>query len=390
MRMKHLLILFILSFYFGITAKADNIPFIENGKTWHLRFYSPKAWMTHTFYEGPSDEYDLHFGKNESWLTQGEAEGDTVIAGYAYKKLYRGYGKDLSVAALLREEGGKVYQWDMDAEMERVLYDFTLNQGDVFYMPYQENGKEESYTCTVTKVDEYESAGHRLKRIHFDAQVPDGNGEDSNGGMSSNVWIEGLGVPNGNPLKSVIDPAQVGGRSCYCPYIYTPTVFYPFSFARQGFRGQELILYEEMPEVNSDGTSQKEQLQYELLTGNEEETDTLHISGYMWANADCNHYIYCYDDSKKVCWERVEIGQAKGSPKAYWVDVKFPMFYNEYYQYVVEDNEGEHPIGDVVNSISDIAEEGMFPTGIYDLIGRSVSTPTKGVFIQNGKKVMVK
>ena len=63
---------------------------------------------------------------------------------------------------------------------------------------------------------------------------------------------------------------------------------------------------------------------------------------------------------------------------------------NEYYQYVVEDNEGEHPMGDVVNSISDIAEEGMFPTGIYDLIGRSVSTPAKGVFIQNGKKVMVK
>ena len=384
--MKHLLLLFILSFGLGFTAKADNIPFIENGKTWHLRFYSLKAGMTHAFHEGPSDEYDLHFGKNESWQTQEGAEEDTVIAGCAYKKLYRGYGEDLSVAALLREEEGKVYQWDMNAEKERVLYDFTLNQGDVFLLPCQ--GK--SFTCTVTKVDEYEVAGRRLKRIHFDAQVSNEDEEGNNEGVSKNVWVEGLGALNEDPLNNVIDPTSVGGWSSYCPYIFTSTDFYPFSFAQQGFRGQELILYEEMPEINSDGTSQKDQLQYELLTGNEEETDTLHISGYMWANADCNHYIYCYDDSKKVCWERVEIGQAKGTPKAYRVDVKFPMFYNEYYQYVVEDNEGEHPIGGVVNSISDIAEERMFPTGIYDLTGRPFAVPAKGIYIQNGKKVLTR
>lgn len=387
--MKHLLILFILSFGFRITAKADNIPFVENGKTWHLRFYSLKAGMTHAFHEGPSDEYDLHFGKNESWQTQEGAEEDTVIAGCAYKKLYRGYGENLSVAALLREEEGKVYLWDMNAEKERVLYDFTLNQGDVFYMPYQENGKEESYTCTVTKVDEYESAGHRLKRIHFDAQVPDGNGEDSNGGMSSNVWIEGLGVPNGNPLKNVINPTVTGEWACYCPYIYTSATFFPFSFARQGIRGQELVLHEELAKPLSDENGKKDLLKYELLAGNGEDSDTLHISGYLWANADCSHYIYCYDNSQKVCWERVEIGQAKGSPKAYWVDIKFPMFYEEYYQYVVEDNEGKHPIGEAINSIHNIEEETSF-VGIYDLTGRPVSAPSKGIYILNGKKVLVK
>jgi|GEM_PF-6663114 len=384
--MKYLLLLFILSFSFGSMAKAEKLPFIENGKTWYLRFYSDKAFMTQTYHEGPTDEYALHFGKNEVWKMDGKVDEDTLIAGQAYKKLYRGYGVEMSVAALLREEGERVYQWNVKAEKEELLYDFALNQGDVFLLPCQ--GK--SFTCTVTKVDEYEVAGRRLKRIHFDAQVSNEDEEGNNEGVSKNVWVEGLGALNEDPLNNVIDPALVGGWSCYCPYIYTPTVFYPFSFAKQGFRGQELILYEEMPEINSDGTSQKDQLQYELLTGNEEETDTLHISGYMWANADCNHYIYCYDDSKKVCWERVEIGQAKGTPKAYRVDVKFPMFYNEYYQYVVEDNEGEHPIGGVVNSISDIAEERMFPTGIYDLTGRPVAVPAKGIYIQNGKKVLTR
>ena len=375
-----------MSFSFGSMAKAEKLPFIENGKTWYLRFYSDKAFMTQTYHEGPTDEYALHFGKNEVWKMDGKVDEDTLIAGQAYKKLYRGYGVEMSVAALLREEGERVYQWNVKAEKEELLYDFALNQGDVFLLPCQ--GK--SFTCTVTKVDEYEVAGRRLKRIHFDAQVSNEDEEGNNEGVSKNVWVEGLGALNEDPLNNVIDPALVGGWSCYCPYIYTPTVFYPFSFAKQGFRGQELILYEEMPEINSDGTSQKDQLQYELLTGNEEETDTLHISGYMWANADCNHYIYCYDDSKKVCWERVEIGQAKGTPKAYRVDVKFPMFYNEYYQYVVEDNEGEHPIGGVVNSISDIAEERMFPTGIYDLTGRPVAVPAKGIYIQNGKKVLTR
>lgn len=384
--MKHLLLLFILSFSFGTMAKAEKLPFIENGKTWYLRFYSDKAFMTQTYHEGPTDEYALHFGKNEVWKMDGKVDEDTLIAGQAYKKLYRGYGVEMSVAALLREEGERVYQWNVKAEKEELLYDFALNQGDVFLLPCQ--GK--SFTCTVTKVDEYEVAGRRLKRIHFDAQVSNEDEEGNNEGVSKNVWVEGLGALNEDPLNNVIDPTSVGGWSSYCPYIFTSTDFYPFSFAQQGFRGQELILYEEMPEINSDGTSQKDQLQYELLTGNEEETDTLHISGYMWANADCNHYIYCYDDSKKVCWERVEIGQAKGTPKAYWVDVKFPMFYNEYYQYVVEDNEGEHPIGGVVNSISDIAEERMFPTGIYDLTGRPFAVPAKGIYIQNGKKVLTR
>ena len=367
-------------------AKAEKLPFIENGKTWYLRFYSDKAFMTQTYHEGPTDEYALHFGKNEVWKMDGKVDEDTLIAGQAYKKLYRGYGVEMSVAALLREEGERVYQWNVKAEKEELLYDFALNQGDVFLLPCQ--GK--SFTCTVTKVDEYEVAGRRLKRIHFDAQVSNEDEEGNNEGVSKNVWVEGLGALNEDPLNNVVDPTSVGGWSSYCPYIFTSTDFYPFSFAQQGFRGQELILYEEMPEINSDGTSQKEQLQYELLTGNEEETDTLHISGYMWANVDCNHYIYCYDDSKKVCWERVEIGQAKGTPKAYRVDVKFPMFYNEYYQYVVEDNEGEHPIGGVVNSISDIAEERMFPTGIYDLTGRPFAVPAKGIYIQNGKKVLTR
>lgn len=384
--MKYLLLLFILSFSFGTMAKAEKLPFIENGKTWYLRFYSDKAFMTQTYHEGPTDEYALHFGKNEVWKMDGKVDEDTLIAGQAYKKLYRGYGVEMSVAALLREEGERVYQWNVKAEKEELLYDFALNQGDVFLLPCQ--GK--SFTCTVTKVDEYEVAGRRLKRIHFDAQVSNEDEEGNNEGVSKNVWVEGLGALNEDPLNNVIDPTSVGGWSSYCPYIFTSTDFYPFSFAQQGFRGQELILYEEMPEINSDGTSQKNQLQYELLTGNEEETDTLYISGYMWANADCNHYIYCYDDSKKVCWERVEIGQAKGTPKAYRVDVKFPMFYNEYYQYVVEDNEGEHPIGGVVNSISDIAEERMFPTGIYDLTGRPFAVPAKGIYIQNGKKVLTR
>lgn len=384
--MKYLLLLFILSFSFGTMAKAEKLPFIENGKTWYLRFYSDKAFMTQTYHEGPTDEYALHFGKNEVWKMDGKVDEDTLIAGQAYKKLYRGYGVEMSVAALLREEGERVYQWNVKAEKEELLYDFALNQGDVFLLPCQ--GK--SFTCTVTKVDEYEVAGRRLKRIHFDAKVSNEDEEGNNEGVSKNVWVEGLGALNEDPLNNVIDPTSVGGWSSYCPYIFTSTDFYPFSFAQQGFRGQELILYEEMPEINSDGTSQKDQLQYELLTGNEEETDTLHISGYMWANADCNHYIYCYDDSKKVCWERVEIGQAKGTPKAYRVDVKFPMFYNEYYQYVVEDNEGEHPIGGVVNSISDIAEERMFPTGIYDLTGRPFAVPAKGIYIQNGKKVLTR
>ena len=389
--MKHLLLFFILSFSFGTMAKAEKLPFIENGKTWYLRFYSPKAFMMQTYHEGPTDEYALHFGKNEVWKMDGKVDEDTLIAGQAYKKLYRGYGVEMSVAALLREEGERVYQWNVKAEKEELLYDFALNQGDVFLLPCEGN----SFTCTVTEVDEYEVAGRRLKRIHFDAQVSNEDEEGNNGDVSKNVWVEGLGAFNKNPLNNVIDPTSVGGGSSYCPYIFTSTDFYPFSFAQQGFRGQELVLYEEVTETGSNGANQKNLLQYELLKRNEDKTDTLHVFGYLWSNADCYHYIYCYDALYgKVFLEQVEIGMAAGPQKAYRIDVKFPMFFGDYYHYVVEDDEGSHPVGGLVNSDNAISEEiGVGKNtqkGIYDLTGRPVSAPTKGIYIQNGKKVLVK
>ena len=248
------------------------------------------------------------------------------------------------------------------------------------------------FTCTVTKVDEYDNAGCRMKRIHFDAQVPIDFAEGSKGDVSRNVWIEGIGVPNGNPLESVDDPMLGGGWACYCPYVYTSTAFYPFSFAQQGFRGQELILQEDVTEDVSDQTGQKDNLQYELLKGTGEASDTLHVYGYLWANADCNHYIYCYDDmSGKVLLERVEIGQTPGSHKAYCVDLKFPMFFGKDYNYVVEDSEGLHPLNESINFINSTRmEKHETPMGCYDLVGRPVSTPSKGIYIRNGKIVLVR
>ena len=102
---------------------AQSIPFIENGKTWHLREYSPNQWLSRTYYQGPAVEYSLHFGKDETWQTMDEAEKDTIIMGQAYKRLYRGYGQEMSIAALLREEEGKVYRWDAGVEKEILLYD---------------------------------------------------------------------------------------------------------------------------------------------------------------------------------------------------------------------------------------------------------------------------
>jgi hypothetical protein len=44
----------------------------------------------------------------------------------------------------------------------------------------------------------------------------------------------------------------------------------------------------------------------------------------------------------------------------------------------------------IINAIENVLEEGSYNEDIYDLSGRKVINPTRGIYIQNGKKVFFK
>ncbi|WP_310991959.1 T9SS type A sorting domain-containing protein [Aequorivita marina] len=178
MKQKLLLISFIL---FGVSVMAQNYrPVLDELNEWHV---TSCYFGCHT---------DVYF-----------TDGDTLVNGKSYKIL-DGYHY-ISRTFLLREDiaSKKVYLNLIDPRYneEYLLYDFTLNEGDVFNMqnpisPFPEDGGPFLLDSIVAKplVD---GANYR----HFYFSPTPGNTSSTNNA----VWVEGVGslslinAPGGKP-----------------------------------------------------------------------------------------------------------------------------------------------------------------------------------------------
>ena len=176
--MKHLfLFLFSVALCIPVLAK-DYYSVVIDGKQWHESSQSEMAL------------YDFRY----------TLSGDTVIEGESYKKLSltvtvapRGeegqqvgietqtYGP--GVMAWLQEHDGKVYRLDRYGHKD-VLYDFSLNVGDVAF-------EDENYVQQVTKVDTILVNGRKLRRLWLTETAK------SFGTVWQGCWVEGVGCNYG-------------------------------------------------------------------------------------------------------------------------------------------------------------------------------------------------
>lgn len=114
-----------------------------------------------------ADKYDLNY-------SQLRFDGDTIINEISYKKLYLyncGTTGDYMVA--MREVEKKVYIVEKNTSEELLVYNFDLNEGDIFESPLT------SSTYQVTKVEMVEINGKLRKKFSFDENY--------------DIWIEGIG-----------------------------------------------------------------------------------------------------------------------------------------------------------------------------------------------------
>ena len=118
---KHILLLFILSFGFGNMAKADNIPFVQDGKQWMYFGSRPET--------NPDEKEDgAYYGTYYYYF-----QGDTIIGDISCLKLYyeeeRGNLSELYEGAMYEEEG-RVYFIPEGKTTAALLYDFSCQAGD--------------------------------------------------------------------------------------------------------------------------------------------------------------------------------------------------------------------------------------------------------------------
>ena len=163
-----ILICLLCCFSFMQGQEYQYIPLVEDDVCWSycdLRRVGPGA----ADYEASYFQYQF--------------EGDSIINGVDYKKLYRNEcstNTERYVAAM-REVDKKVFALFPNNDNEVLLYDFNLEEGGKVYSHYT----KQDYT--VTAIDSIEVAGKKRKRYNID--------------NSYDTWIEGIGTISGREVQ---------------------------------------------------------------------------------------------------------------------------------------------------------------------------------------------
>ena len=153
-------------------AQADYAPLLEEGKTWHYTDYNWATGKTYTFTE--------------------KLSGDSIVNGVTYMKYV---SHDQSAPdVLLREDGGKVYKYDSQKQAETLLYDFTMSVGECVFT---QTNVGRTWGMMVSAVGKTDFGGKERKVLticEWDGQW----GDDVNIIHDiSQVWVEGMGSAGG-------------------------------------------------------------------------------------------------------------------------------------------------------------------------------------------------
>ena len=146
----------------ALPSKDDYRPFVEEGKVW-------------TYHYQGFNGREFNVGR--------VIDGDTIIGGLTYKKIYDKIGGQYQYA--LREEGKKIYIVHPHYETASLLYDFGKNAGDVI--------DELEHPLIVASVDTIDIDGVKFRRMRVqDAGQPVEKWSNDLINMY-NFWIEGVG-----------------------------------------------------------------------------------------------------------------------------------------------------------------------------------------------------
>ena len=312
------------------TANTDYIPFVKDGKQWHV--------IRSEFGQG------YHFEQYR--LSNEEVAKD----GKTYMKMY--WTEDLLAvvydAGLLREEDRKVYFFDNDTQKEYLMFDYSLKAGDT-YETYSFD-EQKTVTYNVLSVGDYRE-GPDIVRHNYN-QAADSMDihqrylqkwtvRRTDNGLEK-TWIEGVGSLEG-PLDNLYDARPVSSGS-YLAYVeYNDFDYLPFSFydtMNKQIHGCNLPT----GESNGDDHDRHHHLTYEL------EGNRLHVYGEVYTQCGPNNYAYFTEEpTDDPLVRKLHFMIQKVEPMMDCMALHHTNFYvpgfDPNMNYIVVDNQGkEHPV----------------------------------------------
>ena len=344
-------------------------PFVEKGKHWHVLAFNVSSGFM---------EDDFYFGSEE------EAIGEhAYLTMYGNKLDVLSANSERITVGLFREEGKRVYLYDRETEKEYCVYDFTLEVGDTFVVGIGERTDQR----VVTKTGYITVKDKRLRTLTLTSTDPSNEGDIQ--------WVEeigNLGMPTDgwNP-----DAGAPGSWNYTLPYMTNYRVeehYYPFSLCgtwggNNFVIGQDLTRGEELPYSSS--YEGPDSLKCEITDGK------LHVTGNMCLQCGPNNYIYCNispkDKKYQISFAKKEVEPTADCMARYAIDLYFEhpfLFSDESIQLFYVDSDGvEHPVtkeADGIEIVRGSNSDTKYST--YDLSGRRVVNPKRGLYIQDGRK----
>lgn len=226
--MKKLLSLFILALL-PMLANAQTAPerrMLEQGKVWAYTYHHFEARETPT---ADSSYYD-----HSTWLSYYQLEGDTVIDGRTYMKLYRWDDHDRKhkyFGAFREDDEGKVFMYNLeDKKQDDLVLDFSLHYN-------------RGYFPDVVRTAETIKVGDQLfRRYRYQDVSPDGRQY-----MLPYIAIEGIGFIE----RGLIFDPYAPEPDCICDYESLTYVYDDhFRFSASDFHApKEIVCSDYLPFV---------------------------------------------------------------------------------------------------------------------------------------------
>ena len=186
--------------------------------------------------QGMPDYYRPYFQEKKAWKTEEDGkeyvhyiEGDTVIGGTYWKKVYSNIdGDDFSYFGAIRQERYKVFAIAKGKDMPHLLYDFSLKVGDKLRCTSEETSygtfdyiaaydeDDNGWTMELKSIDKIYVGNlgapsydydHEQRRFIFERKKADASSDVF-------VWVEGVGS-EGGLFHSWRKPTPDSKTSCY-------------------------------------------------------------------------------------------------------------------------------------------------------------------------------
>ena len=306
---------------------------------------------------------------------------EVMINEHRYR-LYSGYFENIKYVDslfLLRQDETKYFYYDIKEESEHLLFDFGLEKGDT----YTDSFSGEEYEVTDVRDTLVSDRSQRL--IELQSQ-----------GGKHDIWMEGIG----SIYTGIMRPND------YCQEIYhltspryfingydTEFVFYCFYPNNQyiktaGMSFTEMEWEGPVPETEEEWKAYREWKYSPSDLNAEFIGDTLHIWGRLNASCVLQPYVACELKDNDVSLKLYSWGYVDCISN-FKMEARIPGFKKDKYNVKLSWNKtieleclGENPTS--VKSISLPSQENT----LFDLQGRKVSNPQKGIYIENGQKVL--